>query len=289
MIRLKGALRKSAFLMCLILVPYGCAPTIISDFDNHITVSNPDKILAFVGRKIRITRFDPAEDDPEPSEDVPEDEIEIIIHMDAAFKARYQILELVHGEIDTDIVDFKVYDHYGFPRFAESDTALIYLKEYDGALYHIKYEYDKVYPTRDNRFAGCGDPYRFFEKDEEIEHHPLQKITFSPSVVFRISNFLVSEKDKNDYSEENIESIRLEVNAWLSAPAFEIKGDRATCKMGVYPDELFRIKNETMFLPNQRYDSCMQKLQIEGPYPNSVEERNAVQACEDEMRLNGLP
>ena len=43
----------------------------------------------------------------------------IIIHMDAAFKARYEVLEKVHGSFDGKIIDFKAYDHYGFPPFAE--------------------------------------------------------------------------------------------------------------------------------------------------------------------------
>jgi hypothetical protein len=252
-------------------------------------LSNPDRVLAFVGRKIRINEFDPAEDDPEPSDEDSEEEI-IIIHMDAAFKARYRILELVHGGFEGDIVDFKVYDHYGFPRFAKSDIALIYLREYDGALYHSKYQYDEVYPTRDGRYAGCGDPYQNLVNADGLDHRPLQTLRFSPPVVFQVSDFLTSEEENDDLSQDEVKAINDEVRARFTAPVFEIRGDRATCKMGVYPDELFRIKNETILLPRQISDSCLRQLQlIEGLSPTDSEWSESLQTCVEEKKRKGLP
>lgn len=287
MINLLLPIRKSVFLICFTLVASGCTGAAIREFDNRATLSNPDKVLAFVGRKIRINEFDPAEGAPEPSD---EDFEEEIMYLDVGFKARYRILELVHGDFEGDIVDFKVYDHYGFPEFAKRDIALIYLTEYDGALYHSKYQYDEVYPTRDSRYAGCGDPYQNLVNAEELDHRPLQEIRFSPQVVFRISDFLTSEEENDYLSQDEIKAINDEVNAWLSAPAFKLEGDRATCKMGVYTDELFRIKNETILLPRQRYYSCFRQLQpIEGLSPTDSEWDESLQACVEEKKRKGLP
>ena len=275
-------------LLCAALLSAGCTTNTITGFDNRATLENPGKYMAFIGRKIEFVKFDPAEDDPEPSED--EDGDTIIIHMDAAFKARYEILELVHGAYDGAFVDFKAYDHYGVPAFSKHDYVLLYLREHDGSLYHVKYQVDAVHPTADGRYAGCGNPYLYLEEDDEIDRRPLQDIKFSPPVVFRISDYLISESDYDDYDEKEIAENRAEIEAEFSEDDFDIEGDRASCKRGVYPEELFRIMNETLFLPTRRRETCEEKQGLLNEYyPYDSPEAKAVKACRAEMNRNNLP
>lgn len=37
----------------------------------------------------------------------------------------------------------------------------MFVSQHGGQLYHEKYQFIPVYPTVDDRWAGCGDPYRF--------------------------------------------------------------------------------------------------------------------------------
>lgn len=256
----------------------GCVANTIEEFDNRATLENPDKYMAFVGEKIQVVEFDPAEDYAE----------EVLI-MDSAFKARYRILELVHGEYDGETVDFKAYDHYGFPHFAKRNIAMLYLTEYEGALYHVKYAFHDVYPTIDGRYAFCGNPYFTFEEEDEIDPRPLERITFSPPVVMRISDHLMDEEDKEYYSDDEIAEHRAKVYEFFSAPDFEVKGDHATCKRGVYPDELFRIIIETRILPQKRWLLCEEKLESEGFEGDFLARSEARLACIADMKAKNLP
>lgn len=217
----------------------GCVSMPLPDFDNRATLGNADKYFAFVGEKIRVSQFDPAEDDPKDA-----DPDTIIIHMDAAFKARYRVLEVVHGDYEKQTIDFKAYDHYGYPHFAEQEYALVYVREYDGELFHVKYTYDTVYPTANDRFAGCGDPYLEIE-DEKFIRRPLETIEFSPPIKLRISDYKIPKKDRKEYDAEELAEDDAKVQAFFSPPAFDVRGDYATCRMGAYADELFRITWET--------------------------------------------
>lgn len=256
-----------------------CATTTaLDDFDNSHLIEGPDKTLAFVGRKIEVAQLIDGEDDPD------------VIVLDLGFAARYEILELVHGAYDENTIDFEAYDHYGFPRFAERDVAMLYLREYDGRLYHWKYQWDPVHLTKDGRYAFCGDPY--FDLDEEEREaagaRPLQPIEFQPPVAFRLSEetakrcrYGCTKKERSERADE--------VKAFYAPPAFEVRGDRAICRMGVYPDELFRIKSETLFLPGRRRDICEKELRLSEFYAYDSEEWKAVAACMDDLKMKGTP
>lgn len=278
----------SSCTLCMMLALSGCTGASTHEFNNRATLSNPDKVLAFVGKKISITEFDPHEEDPETPGDGSELEIVVVI-MDAAYQVRYRILELVHGDFEEKFVDFEAYDHYGRVAFSKNKIALIYLSEHDGALYHIKYQYDDVYPTRGGRYAGCGDPYQRLMGREKVDRRPLLEINFSSPVIFQISDHLVPDEGTEYASPEEAKKINKEVRARFSSPVFEVDGDRATCKLGVYSDELFRIKYESMFLPAKRFDLCMQKLQFKHYYPSGPEEQETADACMADLKKAGLP
>ena len=138
------------------LVASGCATATLKDFDNAYTIDGADKVLAVVGRKVAVEQVLPL---PRESEN----EDEIVIVMDEAFAARYEILELVHGAYDRRFVDFAAFDHYGYPKFARPEIVMVYLQEYDGKLFHWKYQWDPVHRTKDGRYAYCGDRSLFTE------------------------------------------------------------------------------------------------------------------------------
>ena len=276
------------FLACALLLS-GCATGTIADFDNSAVLENPDKYLAFVGRKIEFVRFDPAEDDPETTDDLADGDT-IVIYMDAAFKARYEILELVHGAYDDATVDFKAYDHYGVPPFSKQDHVMLYLREHDGSLFHVKYQSHAVYPTADGRYAACGNPYLYLEDDDEIDRRPLQEIEFSPPVVFRLSDYAISDSDYDGLNEQERAQYKAEFAAEFSHDDFDISGDRAICQRGVYPQELFRIMNESLFLPTRRREICEERHGVLNEYyPNDSDEAKAVKACIAEMKRENLP
>lgn len=262
----------------------GCSAT-IRDFDNSYILESQDKILAFVGRKVQVVEFDPAEDDPETLEGD-----DLIIHMDAGFKARYEVLEVVHGQYSGRYVDFKSYDHYGFPPFAEKSVAMLYLLESGGKLFHWKYQWDEVHPTKNSRFAACGDPYlllRDIDK-EKVERRPPVLIDFDPPVTLRISSYRISDKEKKNFSEERIRQNREFIEAYFTPPFFEIHGDHATCRMGAYTDELFRLEAETVIYWRFRREACERKLGFEKFYPLNSPEYDAVSECAADLKARGV-
>ena len=98
---------------------------------------------AFVGRKISVEQFEPP---------INED----AILMDLAFNAEYEILEQYLGPELPRHFSFEAYDHYGYPEFATHDVVLLYVVEEEGVYYHLKYKFDRVVPTRDERWITCG-------------------------------------------------------------------------------------------------------------------------------------
>jgi hypothetical protein len=101
-------------------------------------------LIVFVGKELSLEEQKPEKD---PS--------------DAKFKARYQVLKVVFGSYNKEEISFTVYDHYGRPEFAKYETALLFVSSYEGELYHEKYQFFDVYPTKNSRWATCGDPYKF--------------------------------------------------------------------------------------------------------------------------------
>lgn len=271
-------MRLTPILACALLA--GCATDPLQGFDNRGVIANDDKMLAFVGEKVAVAML---------LEEGPEDPNVIVL--DLAYAARYRVLEVVHGDYDREVIDFVAYDHYGTPAFSKRDVALLYVSEHEGALYHRKYQYDKVYPTADGRYAGCGDPYADLDDKDKIDRRPLERIEFNPPVVMKISEQYIPKNRRGDYTAEELEDDRRTVDAYFSPPAFDVKGDVATCRMGAYPDELFRIRNETIFLPRRREDLCVGILKLDPSrfYSDDSGEGRAIGACVADLKARGLP
>jgi len=167
-------------------------------------------LFVFVGEKIEVVEIEPPQDE---------------IWDDAAFDAKYRVLESVYGEFEGNIIEFRVFDHYGFPPFAKEPYALLFVSKHEGKLYHEKYQYPTVYKTVDGRWASCGDPYLGMEYHRKpFIPKPLE---FIDPVTYDLSKFS-----------------RDQIKAIFIPPYFEIVGGKAVCKMGAFVDELFQINRD---------------------------------------------
>jgi hypothetical protein len=169
----------------------------------------PGNLIAFVGKRIKVRKIQ----DPKN-----------LVRFDAEFEARYKVLSVIFGNYRGREIKFTAFDHYGSPAFARYDTVLLYVSNHRGRFYHEKYQYHSVYPTKDGRWAGCGDPYQNEPSVHrgEVQAQPIQ---FSPEVTFNLSGVKTEEIRQN-----------------FPSQFFEFRGNVAVCKSGVYAQELFEIK-----------------------------------------------
>jgi hypothetical protein len=149
---------------------------------------------------------------------------------DSQYKARYQVLQVVHGQYRDSMIEFTAFDHYGFPRFGRYETALLYVTMRRSWLlqpryFHEKYQYQPVYSTADGRWAGCGDPYYF----DEVHRGKIQAqvIDFKPEVTIDVAK---------------IPPVKVE-EAYPKA-FFDYRKDVVICRKGVFLDDLFTVKRE---------------------------------------------
>jgi hypothetical protein len=168
-------------------------------------------LIAFVGRRISVEHVEPQDGE---------------IPFDSHFKVRAEVLDVVFGSYAPEEIEFSSYVHIGEPAFGRNEFGLVYVSKYDGGYVHQKYLFQPLFKTNDGRWAGCGDPYGDMP---EIHRHGVKAvpISFSPPATFDIA------KEKEWHAA-----------GFFSSPYFQIEGNVATCLMGNYPAELFRVMAE---------------------------------------------
>jgi len=186
------------------------------------SIKSESGIFAFVGEQVELYEFEP---------DVGDD----VILMDASFKAKYRILKLVHGEFDSDVISFEVYDHYGTPEFSRYKYVLLFVSEYEGKIYHEKYQFFDVYKTKSGRWAYCGTPFDY--EEDLVKPRPLELIEFDPQIEY--STVMYNEAFAKEKYPESV---------------FEHINGKAICRKGVYLEELFRIKKEGILKNRGHFD-----------------------------------
>lgn len=215
------------------LITSACATSAtISDFDNTFNEGPDGQTIAFVGEKIDVVQADYI---------CPENHI----CMDAKFNARYRVIQLLAGDYTGEKIDFVVFDHYGLPRFSRYDRVVLYLQQFDGELYHHKYQFDALHPVKDGGYATCGDPYEDYEADELSRYgrHDPTVFEFEPAVTFKIADHLgYWEEDYDEVRPERIREDFIETMAQFAPPAFTIKNGVAKCRMGMTPSEVAAIR-----------------------------------------------
>jgi hypothetical protein len=126
-------------------------------------------LIAFVGRKIEARSVEPK---PKKGE----------ILLDAEYRLRYEVLQVVFGRYPKKQITFASYVHVGEPEWKKHEVGLVYVSKYQGRFVQQKYLFQALYPTADGRWAGCGDPYAGMP---EIHRHGVkaEPIPFTPPVV----------------------------------------------------------------------------------------------------------
>jgi len=169
----------------------------------------PGNLLAFVGRQLAVREIAPPDGEA---------------WFDRAFEARYQILSMVYGTYREPEIRFTLFDHKtpsDLPTCARDEIALLYLSRHPAGFVHEKYLCDKVYPTRDGRWAGCGPSTKDARYLWQIRPHP---VDFSPEVVFPADRLTPDQ---------------IEHGIW--GHYLELRGQVAVCTAGLFADELFEV------------------------------------------------
>lgn len=143
------------------------------------------------------------------------------IVMDVTYTATYEVIERIEGDEDAATIEFTANDHYGFPRFATTRTALLFLHRTDAGYVLEKYQGFAVDPTADGGWAMCLNPGPDAGGSPDLHPHPVR---FADTVVF------------DDVSRWTDEAIATE----YPAPVYEIRAGKVHCTRGVTVDEFVR-------------------------------------------------
>lgn len=149
------------------------------DSVGNLTESNASELFVFVGKKIKVKKF------PIPPVLNPDGE-GVIVSLDSGFNAKYQIIEKVHGDYPDKFIEFKAYDHYGYPNFANFKYSLLFVSLKQDGIYHVRDTFFDVYKTKNGKWATCGDPYKFdlgYRKNIKAT-----KLEFDKPLIFNIKS-----------------------------------------------------------------------------------------------------
>lgn len=173
------------------------------------------KLLIFIGEKIEVK-----EDTTVYFIDLPYGQ----------YKCRYKILEVICGNYDKKEISFIAYDHYGMPAFSDYETSLLYVYNKptsNDSFYHVNYQYDALYKTKDGKWAS---PYSFMNYDIEdtaIKKIKLHKVEYAEDVSFDVKGMS-----------------RQSLNRFYPSPYYTITNKKATAHYGNYIDELVQLKKD---------------------------------------------
>lgn len=145
------------------------------------------------------------------------------------YEAKYKVLDKIHGHYDKDTIDFVLYDHEGNPEVAEHNTVMLFVSKDDGVLYHQKYQYFPMYITTEGRWAS---PYSV----QDYNHAYKDSITVKPEII--------PFKDEVYFSVIHLHPDKI---AKIYSPQyFEIRDRKAYTRYGNYPDDLLKLKLQTV-------------------------------------------
>ena len=169
------------------------------------------QVLAFVGEKVSVEEFDPPRD-PDA------------IHPDEAFRAKYRVVDVVHGLAPGEVVEFEAYDPNGRPDFEPYPHVLLFLAKQGGRWVHLKHQFYPVFRTKSGTWAGCGSPYRYGGETRTIAPRPLD---FDRDASFDLAGLG-----------------REDIAVLYPRPYFRAIGGKAYCRQGNTVEELFEVKQQ---------------------------------------------
>jgi hypothetical protein len=108
-------------------------------------------LIAFVGTQLALEPVTASNNCPEGHVCVP---------MDAYFRARYKVEQMVYGENKATELEFAVGDHYGRPMFSLYKHVMLFLRPTEHGLFHYKYQFQTMLETTTGEFVHCTAPPR---------------------------------------------------------------------------------------------------------------------------------
>ncbi len=184
---------------------------VLPGFSKATEVGNT--LFVFIGEKISLEKMDPGYS------------ANGVIYYNG-FSGRYKVIKTIFGESPGKEIEFKAYDLYGIPAFSKYKNVMLFLSMDGGKYFHELYQYFEVFKTKGNRWATCGDPYKYDEYHRK--NLKPQKIEFLEPVYYDVSGF------PKDY-----------IQSAFSENYFLVKDGKAICRgLGNYVEELFEVKKE---------------------------------------------
>ncbi|MGN7918824.1 hypothetical protein [Lysobacter antibioticus] len=181
-----------------------------------VEAAEQENLIVFVGEKLSVEQFGPV-----LGKDV--------LLMDAAFKAKYRVEQLVYGEYDGDTIEFEAYDHHGVPPFSRFPHALLFVSRDGNRLYHQKYQYYPVFRAPSGAWFGCG-PVGERDSEDRRGIAEARPIPWDSDAYHPLEPGWSSKDRRKLFAREH----------------FRIDGDKAYCLTGSPVDELFEVKKRTV-------------------------------------------
>ena len=173
-----------------------------------------DELVVFVGRQLALAEIQP-----------PPKIAEQIRRFDAEYRARFEVLDVIHGTYDLPEIAFEVYTHDDIPpSFSHYENVVMYVSRYGDRWIQQKYQFDPVYSTKKGGWAGCGTPHA---SRLEPGRYPAGALDFDPPVVFSLD------------SEAGSRAVELIPDDDLLR-----RGDSAICLRGASAETLFAIRRD---------------------------------------------
>ncbi len=146
-------------------------------------------------------------------------------YLDQKYILKYKVITNVYGKIKKDTIVFTAFDHYGIPPFTKFKNVLLYVKKVNDQYFHCKYQYNPVFKTKKDKWAG---PYSTYDYGRKIKNDSKIKpeiIDFEGDPSIDLSGY---PKDK--------------AKRWFFEPYYKIEKDKAMIIYGNYVKDLFELK-----------------------------------------------
>ena len=184
--------------------------------DTSKCLEHKHKLHVMVAKKIKL-------------ESVHRENCPSVISLDSEYAASYQVVKNLNGDFEKDTIDFKVYDHSGYPNFGRYEYVLIFIGRYCDELVHVKYQYNNVYPTDDDRWASPYDP-RYFSQGISDPNVIPELISFKYPVEFPVDSLSQDQIEKR-----------------FPGPYYRISNGKATAIYGYYIEKIWGFRKSGFF------------------------------------------
>ena len=265
------------------------------------TLREDGQIIAFVGKKVFVRR--------ENTDNVEKDENgeDNIVIRTFRYEARYEILDLVSGDYQENIIDFHTTSHRASNsteehELSDIETVLFILTEEQESGFSNE-NYTEVHRTTDGDWATCGNVYTHYDTDHpRYAREPLEPITFLepiminvPSLKENVSDFfdeneIISDTDRAESQADIDEYYKFESGLYRP-PIWKRDGDIATCQMGTRVQDLYEFQYQTWILPEKREKICEARHEdeleaLKGDYDAKT---TLLDDCKSLLKIQNLP